>query len=257
MLLAAALYLYDSFWLLASNEAVLFRGWRGRWQPGFGAMRWRLGAREPYLPNPFMPHRPQFRLAWRLDGAEPRAKSSLPALQVPPELTRFAPFVCSAGVALFVLLPLGLFANLGAGFTLAAIGLLYTINVAALLQLWWLRSQLKLSNPQVFQIVFECFVCPPFAVNLVRRLCVKLPHDEDFVAAATRLLGPADLAAVHAQCLQRVEEQIECEPESSTRLPVLQAARSRFLPRDMNEHAGPPQGRMQEREARRPSDEHE
>ena len=236
MLLAAALYLYDSFSLLASNEAVFFRGWGGRWQAGFGAMRWRLGGREPYLPNPFMPHRPQFRLAWRIDAAEPRAKSSPPALQVPPELARFTPFVCGAGIALFVLLPLGLFASLGTGFTLVAIGLLYTVNLAALLQLWLLRSQLKLSNPQVFQIAFECLVCPPFGVNLVRRLCLKLRHDEDFVAAATRLLGPAGLAAAHAQCLQRVEEQIEFEPESSTRLPMLRAARRRFLPRDMNEH---------------------
>ncbi|MEO8805698.1 MAG: hypothetical protein ABI433_06425 [Burkholderiaceae bacterium] len=235
MLLAAALYLGDSFWLLASNEAVLFRGWRGRWQAGFGAMRWRLGAREPYLPNPFLPHRPQFRLAWRVDGVEPRQKSTLP-LQVPPELARFAPFVWGAGVALFVLLPLGMFANLGTGFTMAAIVLLYAINSAALLQLWWLRGRLKLSNPQASQIVFECLVCPPFAVNLVRRLCAKLRHDEDFVAAAARLLRPADLAVAHAECLMRVDEQIECEPESSTRLTALQVARARFVPLRADEH---------------------
>jgi len=235
MLLAAALYLFDSFWLLASNEAVLVRGWRGRWRAGFGAMRWRLGAREPYLPNPFMPHRPQFRLAWRVDGVEPREKAA-PPLQVPAELARFVPFVSGAGVALFVLLPLGLFANLGIGFTLAAVLLLYAINGAALLQLWWLRGPLKLSNPQASQIVFECLVCPPFAVNLVRRLCAKLRHDEDFVSAAERLLRPADLAVAQAECLMRVDEQIECEPESSTRLTALHAARGRFVPRGAGEH---------------------
>lgn len=236
MLLAAALYLVDSFWLLASNEAVLFRGWRGRWQAGFGVMRWRLGAREPYLPNPFMPHRPQFRLVWRVDGVGPLDKNTPPALQLPPELTRFAPFVCSAGVVLFVLLPLGLFAKLGTGFTLAVIVLLYTINSAALLQLWLLRGHLKLSKPQAAQLVFECLVCPPFAINLVRRLCARLRHDEDFVAAAARLLRPADLALAHAQCLMRLDEQIECEPDSSTRLTLLQAARGRFVPPAAHEH---------------------
>ncbi len=234
MLLAAALYLVDSFWLLAGNEAVLFRGWRGRWQAGFGAMRWRLAGREPYLPNPFMPHRPQFRLAWRIDGAEPRGHAA-PPLFVPPELARFAPFVCAAGLALFGLLPLALFAKLGNGFTLAAIVLLYTINIAALLQLWWLRGALRLSKAQVSQLVFECLVCPPFAVNLVRRLCMKLRHDEDFVTAATRVMRPADLDAAHAECLMRVDEQIENEPEASTRLPLLQAARRRFLSNEANE----------------------
>jgi hypothetical protein len=156
---------------------------------------------------------------------------------VPRELARFAPFVCAAGVALFGLLPLALFTELGAGFTLAAIVLLYAINIAALLQLWWLRGALKLSNLQVAQIVFECLVCPPFAVNLVRRLCMKLHHDEDFVTAATRLLLPADLDKAHAECLARVDEQIENEPEASTRLPMLQAGRGRFLSSDVEERA--------------------
>lgn len=235
MLLAGALYLYDSFLLLASNEAVLTRGWRGRWFAGFGALRWRLGSREPYLPNPFTPHRVQVRLAWRFDGIEPPA-SNAPAPLIPTELAHFAPFVCAAGLALFVLLPLGLFANLGSAFTLAAIVVLYTINIIALVRLWALREGLKLSNRQYSQMAFECFVCPPFAVNLVRRLCAKLQHDEDFVSAAARLLQPADLAEAHAQCLLRVDEQIECEAEASARLATLQSARHRFLPRDVHEH---------------------
>jgi hypothetical protein len=256
MLLAAALYLYDSFWLLGSNEAVLRRAWRGRWQAGFGALRWRLGAREPYLPNPFTPHRPQFRLAWRFDGGAARAKTSS-LLLVPAELSGFAPFVCGAAVALFVLLPLGLFTRLGTPFTLVAIALLYTLNIASLLRLWLLRRGLKISNRQVSQIAFECLVCPPFAINLVRRLCARWQHAEDFVSAATRLLQPAELAEAHAQCLLRVDEQIESEPESSPRLAALQAARSRFLPRGADGPAGPPQERIAEREARRVPDEHD
>jgi hypothetical protein len=236
MLLAAALYLVDSFWLLASNEAVLFRGGRGRWQAGFGAMRWRLIGREPYLPNPFMPHRPQLLLAWHMESAEPRGHGA-PPLHLPAELARFAPFACGAGVLLFGLLPIVLFARLGTGFTLAVVALLYTVNIAALLQLWWLRGPLKLTKPQAAQLVFECLVCPPFSVNLVRRLCARLRHDEDFVAAAARVLKPEDLVTAHTQCLLRLDEQIECEPEASTRLTLLQAARSRFVARPPNPQA--------------------
>ncbi|MEO8808294.1 MAG: hypothetical protein ABI433_19605 [Burkholderiaceae bacterium] len=221
--------------LLAGNEAVLRRGWRGRWQARFGALRWRLGSREPYLPNPFTPHRPQFRLAWRFDGLGARSMAAQP-VQVPPELASLTPFVCGSWLSLFVLLPLGLFTNLGSAFVVAAIVALYLSTTAALLRLWRLRKGLKLSNRQFSQITFESLACPPFGINLIRRLCARLRGAEDFVSAAERLLEPADLHELHAQCLLRLDEQIDGEPEASPRLAALQSARGRFLPRTTHEH---------------------
>ena len=40
-----ALYLKDCFLLLGRDEAVLVRGWRGRWRAGFGLLDWRLRRR--------------------------------------------------------------------------------------------------------------------------------------------------------------------------------------------------------------------
>lgn len=227
MLLALALYVYDSVRLLASNEAVLVRGWRGRWHAGFGVQRWKLGAKEPYLANLFTPHRPLFVLAWAFE--EPaRADASAAPLDVPKEIDRFGVFAWVSALCIFVLLPLGLFSTIGTAFTLSVVGLLYLNNLIALGWVYAQRAALHLSSAQWGSLAFECLSCPPFSINLVRRLCVRVPVGESFTAAARRLLPDDELAAVNRQCAARLEEQIDSAPEGSAQMHALQTAKAQF-----------------------------
>lgn len=227
MLLALAIYLYDSLLMLSSNEAVLYQGWRGRWHAGFGANRWRLGFREPYLPNPLMPHRAVFRLTWHFEGAAVCAPSSR-LLLIQDQLRTLAPFIWAAGFSLFALLPLGLFTRLGSPFALGAIALVYGNIVAALILLLLKRSQIGLSKKEFFWMAFECLACAPIALNLIRRLALKEPVKEDFTQAAQRLLKPLELSQAHAACLERINEQMDYEPEDSARMAALKISGLRF-----------------------------
>ena len=231
MLLAIALYLYDSLLLLAGHEAVLVRGWRGRWVARFGANRWKLGGKEPCLPNPLTPHRPLFRLAWNFEGELPQANASAMRLRVPREVDRLRPFVCVSLICLFVLLPIGLFLPVGPAFTAGAVALLYLNNLVALGLVFRLHHQLHLSARQFGGLAFECLVCPPFSINLVRKLCARVPVGEAFTVAAQRLLLPDELANAHAQCLIRLEEQLAYAPEDSVRASALSSEKTRFTPR--------------------------
>ena len=229
VLLALALYLFDASLFFARDEAALLLGSGGRWHGGFGLDRWRLSGREPYLPNPFMPHRPLFRLRWRFVGSPGApAGTSVRPVAVPAELQRLAPHVLVSGACLFILLPVALFYPLGLAATCAVVGLLYANNIVALARLYRHRSAFGLSGAQVGSLAFECLACPPFAVNLVRRLCARLAVDEDFIAAATRLLRPEALAHVHAECLRRIDEQIDGELDGSPRMAALRVRRQRF-----------------------------
>ena len=67
MLVALGLYIFDSSLFLANNEAALLRVQDGRWVARFGLDRWRLGGKEPYIPNPATPHCPLFKLHWRFE----------------------------------------------------------------------------------------------------------------------------------------------------------------------------------------------
>lgn len=222
VLLAWALYLFDSARLLAANEAVL-RPHGAGWRAAFGSLRWKIRGKEPYLPNPWTPHAQMYVLRW--DWARPGGSA---ALAPRPELRVFAPFVLFSGICLLVVMPLGFATRLGSVVAVAAVVAMYLSNLAALAVLVHRRKRLGLGGRQTVGLVVECLACPPFAINLVRRLCALRPLKDDFVAASTRLLPAAVLAEVHAQCLLRLNEQIDYEDEGSARMASLLAARDRF-----------------------------
>jgi hypothetical protein len=82
MLLALALYVYDAALLLASNEFVAVRTGASRWRCKFGANNWKLGGREPWVPNLLMPWRDAVRVRWSIeDGLQPSDGLHVPAEQ--------------------------------------------------------------------------------------------------------------------------------------------------------------------------------
>lgn len=228
-LVAAALYLKDALLLLRPDEAVLEHRGRGRWQARFGTRHWKLAGREVWLPNLFTPHRAVFRLSWRMEGEAPAAPVAQ-QVAVPRELRRLGPFAWVAWIALFVLLPVGLYTRAGSAVALVAIVLLYANNLVALGLAYRWRDRLGIGRRPMLQAALECLACAPYSVNLVRRLCSLMPAREDFVRAANRLLDAESLEASRAQCLLRVDEQIEAEAPDSRRSALLIGSRSRFQP---------------------------
>ncbi len=227
MLLASALYVYDALILLASNEAVLVRRGRG-WRAVFGSHRWRLAGKEPCAPGLLAPHRPIFRMAWQFAG--PPAAVAVVRQPLPVGLGGLALCAWLSGLTLFVLLPASLFLGLGSWVTLGVISLLYAVNLGALVLLYRIHRRLQLPAGKYWSVAFECLVCPPFCINLVRRACEWQGWRDDFLQACQALLPPPALAEVHAQCLPRIDEQIAYEDEQSSRMAALQRARARLLP---------------------------
>ncbi|MBI5719662.1 MAG: hypothetical protein HZC37_18490 [Burkholderiales bacterium] len=237
-LLIAAFYLKDSLLLLRADEAVLVRGLGGRWRAGFGARGFKLGGREPYLANPFAPHLAVFRLRWAMQVA--KAPTAVPrhALAAPAPLAWLAPFAWVAWLLLFVAIPFTVLARTGVTSTLAALALLYADIAVALALLWRVRSRLGLGGRAYALLAFECLVCAPYAANLVRRAAAACPVDEDFTAAAARLLAPPALTEVHRECLARIDEQLEAEPEGGPIAQALARARARFEPSTTTDDRG-------------------
>jgi len=231
--LVVALHLYDSALLLYCNEGVLSpRGKRG-WAVGFGSDKLQLRGRETYLPSPLHLHRPLYRLAWAFEGGAGGRRWS-----PEPRLFRvLAPLVWGMAVALFVLLPLGLFTRLGEPLLLAALLLMYGSLLCALLWLWGNRARLRIPARQLAALSFECLACAPFALNLVRHLSAKMPAEEDLESAARRLQQPRDWQRTRAALIARLDDEIAGEEAGSARLARLQAHR-RSLAREGGDVAG-------------------
>ena len=219
---AAALYLVDSVLLLYFDEGVLTPAGRRGWRVRFATDKLHVMGRGVFLPNPLLPHRPLFRLAWRFPT--PRGTAS-PHWAARGALFRpLAPAVWGMAVALFAVLPLGLF-RLGDAAVLAAVALFYVSLLAGLAWAGFKRARLGLTPGRFAMLAFECVVCPPFALNLVRKISAAMPILEDLVRAARALQAPQDWDVARRKFVARLDEEIEAEGEGSARLPVLTQSR--------------------------------
>ncbi len=223
MILVVALYLYDSMMLLYCNEGILVPAGRA-WKVRFGFREPRIRGKELFIPAPWLPHRPMFRLAWRFEGIPPqpgmenwqaRRKVPLPMVAL----------VWSMAVALFLLLPLGFFTRLGHGMLFAALVLLYLSIVSLLAYMGFHRNEMNLTKKQVGKFAFEYLTCPPFALNVVRTLSSSQKIGEDLVTAARRLQDLDHQAKTRQQLILRLDEEIELAEEGTERMTKLQAHR--------------------------------
>jgi len=228
MLLAAALYIYDCSHLLHANEGVMERRW-GRWVVRLGSRSIRFAGKRFFLANMLTPHRPLYRLRW--DFEQPRVKSAgtkAAELRAHPELMLLAPSVWAVFFAMFVLLPFALlYASAGAN-VLVAVATLYATILALVGLIGIRRNALGLSTRQAWALVFECLVCPPLAINALRKISLSTPCDESLVAAVHRLVDDEGKMQFDAQCVDRLDEEIDFEGEGSARASRLLAAKSQF-----------------------------
>ena len=223
----AALYLKDCLLLLQPDEAVLVRGWRGRWRAGFGLLDWRLRRREPWLCHPFKPWQPVLRVRWDAAAPAPAQAPAVP-VDVPPELS-FGPWVCAIWLLLFVALPVAYFGHFGLRTLVGVVAELYVFILVALVLVWRRRQALGLTGSEFGVLAFEVVACAPYAANLVRRLSLHRKIDEDLLTASQRLLDVKGRAAVDAQCLARIDDELDWADEGSARAQALRAARPRFV----------------------------
>jgi len=92
---------------------------------------------------------------------------------------------------------------------LLAIVVLY-LNIAG--ALFWLgmhRKQLGMSIRHFGVLAFELLVCPPFAVNVIRRVSLEMPVDDDLMVVARQLQAPADWSATRERFIARLDEEYE------------------------------------------------
>ena len=226
MALAIGLYLYDSALLLYVNEAVVMPARGGRWLVRFGCARVRLLNRELLVPHPLLPHRPLFRLDWRFPS-KTAASCDWAALRA--ALRPLAPMVWGMALALFVLLPLGLFTRAGDPLAIAALVVLYLNLLAALAWLWLKKAGLGIPGRRLALLSFESLVCCPLGLNIVRKISLSLRVEEDLVVAARRLQAAQDWSETCAELIARLEEEMSDEAEDAARLAVLRMSRQQLL----------------------------
>ena len=163
----AAFYLFDTALLLYRNEVVFVKCGR-RWRASMGT-GFMLAGRYPALPAVFSPGAPVFRAAW---GASAQGNPPVPDAILPVVRPLRWPARLIA-LLLFLVLPLALLVNLDPRWMLGLLGLLYLVASLSVAHVAHRRSTLGLSRKDIAAIAFDVIACPPFAINLVRRITLR------------------------------------------------------------------------------------
>jgi hypothetical protein len=225
--LAVFFYLYDSTVLLYSNEAVLSCDMRRHWSAATGMAGFLLAGRTLCVLNPLTPHRPSFRLRWEFNSLAQTTQSQW--MDRANELKVLTPTTLSAGIGLYVLLPLGMFTALGAYAVIPALVLLYGSIIVSLFLVRRRKILVAPGGTRFLSLAFECMACPPFGVNMVRRTTLGLGIAEPLPLAAVRLLDAEGWATLQAFCIARIEDALQSAAPESDEEKSLQAQRQRLL----------------------------
>ncbi|TCV84081.1 hypothetical protein [Sulfurirhabdus autotrophica] len=215
-------YLFDSAMLLFFNELVFIEK-KGKWIFACPESRWQLMEKIPYLPNPLTPGNALFRLSWSLSKTD-KQQESQEALQ--SFLNAFNPLRLMTSV-LFTLLMIGIPVVLfifgtGLGFLLL-IGLIYFTIVIMLTLIYRQKETFGVSGNVIAKLAFDSLACPPFALNLIRKITLRYPFAGDPICFYRQVSDPNRFAQlIHSLC-QRIDEMIDFEDETSPRYSALQS----------------------------------
>jgi hypothetical protein len=191
LLLTAALvgfYLQDSAHLLYADEVVV-TGERRGWRFELGSLE--LGGRYLHLPNPFLPAHPIFRANWLAAGQG----SQRPSAELSTFLADVAPLGrCCAALSglLLLVLPAAVFAYRVPMLLMAIVAVAYALIGLMLVLLLHRRDRLGMSARDVAAIATDALLCPPHAINLLRKVCLwRGLRDDPLVFAAGTLPAEA------------------------------------------------------------------
>lgn len=212
MLAICAFYLYDACLPLAANAGLVRRagrargyGWQARWATdGFEV-------RSAYLAWPalLLPHQPVYLLRWNPGRIDlPGDIAALKHIQAhAASFQRFMLPLYGLGATLFVLLPIALFVWPSEAVQLSAAAMIYLFAGWIAVHAWRRAGMGHTPQSVARSVAVQCLLCPPFAMNAVRKLSTAYTPEVDLLQAAQHLLpAPAwQSFAEHAQIIVKTE----------------------------------------------------
>lgn len=227
---ALAFYLLDSALFLYGNELVFVHsrsGWRN-----VAASEALFFGRRVLLPNPLTPFAPLLRVWWSesVSRGAPPARAAAPGL--PRALRPLQAGVMILLLLIAVVLPALLFFY---GQGLLLLGLLvsvYALNIAMTFWIWWHRTVLGLATRSCTILTVDLLACPPFAINLVRKITMQQPPAGDPLLFARAQFTPAGFTSLCLLLARRIRQELAADEPGGERYRKLEALQQRLVELD-------------------------
>jgi hypothetical protein len=208
-----AFYLFDSSQMLYANE-LIFTLSNGRWDfsAGTGLI---LFGRHLYLPNPLTPQLAGFRVSWSDAPRERDMTGAAAVRELEQQLWLQKDLARGLLVTLLLALPLML-AWRGAGLELLVVFALgYTLSIIIMIDVIRRRRALHLSRRKLWSLSFDAIACPPFAINMVRKLSALHALPDDAIVFARSEFPPEVFKKLLLRIVERLDQEIAIKDVAS------------------------------------------
>lgn len=184
-------YIYDSAQLYFYNEFNITKGIRPSFN--FQHISKPLNCFNKYLviPNLFLSHQLIFKCAWKIKSiSSPTHLDSEDNIKIISKTLRPLQFL---NILLFWLtigiLPILIIFKFGYIALTITVSLIYLLNVFSIIFVITKRKVLQLSWSKVMQLLLDILLCPPFALNLLRKISLNYNIETEGTVLAAQILN--------------------------------------------------------------------
>ncbi|MGO3917910.1 hypothetical protein [Acinetobacter venetianus] len=196
-------YLYDSARLYFFNEFNMTKGIRSSFKFQHVPKSFSFLSKYLFIPNMFFTHQLIFKCAWKIKQSIPSDQSADvdSILLISKTLKPLQWINMLLWLLMFVLLPVLLLIKLSYLPLAITIITIYILNISSLLFVILKRKSLQLSWAKIFQFSLDVMLCPPFALNLLRKISLNYHVQMEGIALAEKLLNSSDYQVLLEQII--------------------------------------------------------
>lgn len=207
-------YLYDSATLAFSNELFFIESF-GKWSASFPSERLRVLGKLLLIPNPATPFNLLFVATWNeTDGVTSVKSNDMANLLANTTYLRVSVIILM--MMMLILFPLVTY-KFGLGIIALVLLLLIYLTIIVMLCYLYIKKEFYgLSKKKFIALAFESIACPPFALNMLRKLSLKCPFQQDPIKFAVKKLDADGFNTFKKKLIEKLSEQLDWENEEAS-----------------------------------------
>lgn len=223
-------YLYDSSMLIYVNELV-FSEHNGTWSFSYPKPNFQFLKKFLYIPNPLTPYRPIFRVFWSVNEINHSLQSKVDLQSFITALRPLRYMTYCLCFLLFFGLPIIVFIlNTNSDLSLIFLFCGIYINILVMLsQIYRQKETLGLSRKVFVKLSIDSLACPPFALNLLRKISLNYSLGTPPVFFARHFFPNETFEQLINVLSHKIDDELKMEDKESDRHIALEEYKNKIM----------------------------
>lgn len=212
-------YLYDSLMLLNVNELIVQKSFK-KWSYRFPIFGLQILRKFPLVNNLLMPNFLIFNLSW------PSHKEEIDSDKLETLIQSMLPLQIIASLLLLLIifvLPVVAFLFDSGPELLTLFIFIYLLIIFSVCYLFICRDSLGLSGLKISSIAFESILCPPFAINIARKVSLNYEIGSDPIDCSKMLFDKQTFELFKSDLTSLLKTNMKYHEKDSTRYTELKS----------------------------------